>query len=239
MYYVHIYIYIYVQNCICIYVCDISAHVYIYIPCTIRPKHVRRPPVARNLAPLPRRCSTARTDPRAPRGLRGPALQHQDLRHRPLTIDLNQKKPLKLLCCFCLLVFYCRCESNQTGKTKQKTVSRTTWRFLKEKNCSNIRTNQTTISCSFDIFWSPIFGTQKKSPQPNSPGGFAAATALISAVCCTWCIKGPRLAAPAAFGRWRAAIDVVHTTNNEKGWCFFFGGGNFKEHHMDHLIWFI
>ena len=69
--------------------------IYIYIPCTIRPKHVRRPPVARNLAPLPvalapRRCSTA-PDPRAPRGPRGPALQHQDLQPHLLTVDLNQK----------------------------------------------------------------------------------------------------------------------------------------------------
>ena len=104
--YTHIYIYIHTKLYMYMYVIYLCIYIYIYyIPCTsasIRPKHVSLPPVAL-LAPLPalapRRCSTARTDPRAPRGPRGPALQHQDLRPHLATVDLNQKN----LCCFCLL----------------------------------------------------------------------------------------------------------------------------------------
>lgn len=173
------------------------------------------PPVAL-LAPLPapaplRRCSTA-PDPRAPRGPRGPALQQQDLQPHLLTVDLNQKtlETSSLL----LLAFL----DATTIKQKKKQKNKKNDSF---KNCEDFsKTN--LYHLLFIDFLSPFLY------PPGCVTRFAAA-ALSAA--CTWCIKGPRLAAPAAFGRWRAH-DFYPTRN---GWLFL--GGNSRTSKI--IIWFI
>lgn len=199
------------------YMYYVNMYVYIYIPCTsasIRPKHAMTSGRSSRSASSSGSASAvfdgsgsscAAWAPRSSAATAGPPAAPVDRWSQP-------KNPWNFF-----VAFACFLDAT-TIKQKKKQKNKKNDSF---KNCEDFsKTN--LYHLLFIDFLSPFLY------PPGCVTRFAAA-ALSAA--CTWCIKGPRLAAPAAFGRWRAH-DFYPTRN---GWLFL--GGNSRTSKI--IIWFI